>query len=108
MLFAKLRQQVAPANVLLAARMLVVAMHDIRRYFDGDLGPLVEVVSCWGVFEWLLWDAFDMGYTVGIMCNSDGHKGRPKGLKDRSLGEFGIAKWPDLRAGRIADTQCHL
>ncbi|MCB0188401.1 MAG: DUF3604 domain-containing protein, partial [Caldilineaceae bacterium] len=63
---------------------------DIRRYFDQELGPLVEVVSCWGVFEWLLWDAFDMGYIVGIMCNSDGHKGRP-GAEGPGAGEFGIA-----------------
>jgi hypothetical protein len=50
---------------------------DIKLYFDQELGPLVELVSCWGVFEWMLWDAFDCGYIVGIMCNSDGHKGRP-------------------------------
>ncbi len=88
-LFAKLRQQVAPADVLLAAHV-GGRYADIRRYFDQELGPLVEVVSCWGVFEWLLWDAFDMGYTVGIMCNSDGHKGRP-GAEGPGAGEFGIA-----------------
>jgi hypothetical protein len=63
---------------------------DIRKYFDQDLGPLVELVSCWGVFEWLLWDAFDLGYIVGVMCNSDGHKGRP-GAEGPGAGQFGIA-----------------
>jgi peroxiredoxin len=62
---------------------------DIRKYFDQDLGPLVELVSCWGVFEWMLWDAFDMNYIVGVMCNSDGHKGRP-GAEGPGAGQFGI------------------
>jgi hypothetical protein len=63
---------------------------DIRKYVDPELGPLVELVSCWGVFEWMLWDAFDMGYIVGVMCNSDGHKGRP-GAEGPGAGQFGIA-----------------
>ncbi len=88
-LFAKLRQEVNLADVLLAAHV-GGRYADIRRYFDQELGPLVEVVSCWGVFEWLLWDAFEMGYIVGIMCNSDGHKGRP-GAEGPGAGEFGIA-----------------
>lgn len=62
---------------------------DIRKFFDQDLGPLVELVSCWGVFEWLLWDAFDKNYIVGVMCNSDGHKGRP-GAEGPGAGQFGI------------------
>jgi hypothetical protein len=41
------------------------------------------------VFEWMLWDAFELGYTVGVMCNSDGHKGRP-GAEGPGAGEFGI------------------
>jgi hypothetical protein len=63
---------------------------DIRKYFDQELGPLVELVSCWGVFEWMLWDAFELGYIVGVMCNSDGHKGRP-GAEGPGAGQFGIA-----------------
>lgn len=63
---------------------------DIRNYFDQEICPLVEVVSCWGIFEWLLWDAFDCGYVVGIVANSDGHKGRP-GAEGPGAGEFGIA-----------------
>jgi hypothetical protein len=37
----------------------------------------VEIHSAWGTFEWLLRDAFDAGLRVGIVSNSDGHKGRP-------------------------------
>jgi len=62
---------------------------DTRQYFEPDLIPLVEIVSCWGVFEWMLWDALDMGYKIGIVCNSDGHKGRP-GAEGPGAGAFGI------------------
>lgn len=37
----------------------------------------VELHSAWGTFEWLLEDALKKGYRLGIVCNSDGHKGRP-------------------------------
>ncbi len=37
----------------------------------------VEIHSAWGTFEWLLDDAFALGHRVGVVCNSDGHKGRP-------------------------------
>ena len=37
----------------------------------------MEVHSTWGTFEWLLHDAFDQGYRVGVVCHSDDHKGRP-------------------------------
>ena len=30
-----------------------------------------------GNFEWILNDAFDCGYKIGIVASSDGHKGRP-------------------------------
>ncbi|MEX2446813.1 MAG: DUF3604 domain-containing protein, partial [Dehalococcoidia bacterium] len=50
---------------------------DIRMAHDGRVEHTVEVHSAWGTFEWILEDAFDMGYRVGVMCNSDGHKGRP-------------------------------
>ncbi len=62
---------------------------NLRRYFDQDLAPVVEIVSCWGVFEWMLWDAFDQGYIVGVVCNSDGHKGRPGG-EGPGAGQFGV------------------
>ena len=37
----------------------------------------MEIHSSWGSFEWLVQDAFRLGYRVGIVANSDGHKGRP-------------------------------
>ena len=50
---------------------------DIKLHHDGRFEHSVEIHSAWGTFEWLLHDAFDCGYPVGIVCNSDGHKGRP-------------------------------
>ena len=88
-LFERIRQYVDPNEVLLGAHV-GGRYADINSYFDQELGPLVEVVSCWGIFEWLLWDAFDKGYIVGVMGNSDGHKGRP-GAEGPGAGEFGIS-----------------
>jgi len=62
---------------------------DIRRYLDEQLTPVVEIESCWGVFEWMLWDALEKGHRVGVVCNSDGHKGRP-GAEGPGAGIFGI------------------
>ncbi len=50
---------------------------DIRLAHDPVLETAVEVHSAWGTFEWLLQDAFEANYRVGVVCNSDGHKGRP-------------------------------
>lgn len=50
---------------------------DIAFAHDVRLERAVEVHSSWGTFEWLLADAFALGYRVGVVCNSDGHKGRP-------------------------------
>lgn len=50
---------------------------DIKASHDRRLERAVEVHSAWGTFEWLIEDAFEQGYRVGIMSNSDGHKGRP-------------------------------
>ena len=49
---------------------------DIAISHDVRLERAVEVHSDWGTFEWLLEDAFRQGYRVGILANSDGHKGR--------------------------------
>lgn len=70
-LFAKLR-----------GKDCVVMAHVGGRYADIEFAhdPLetaVEVHSAWGTFEWLLGDAFEKNYRVGIVANSDGHKGRP-------------------------------
>ncbi len=60
----------------------VVFAHVGGRYADiqsheGNLERSVEIHSAWGTFEWLLQDALRNGYRVGIVSNSDGHKGRP-------------------------------
>ena len=41
------------------------------------LETAVELHSAWGTFEWILTDGFKLGRRVGVVCNSDGHKGRP-------------------------------
>jgi hypothetical protein len=50
---------------------------DIAYAHDGRRERTVEVHSTWGTFEWLLHDAFDRGFRVGVVCHSDDHKGRP-------------------------------
>jgi hypothetical protein len=50
---------------------------DVKYAHDGRLERTVEVHSSWGTFEWILHDAFDKGYRVGVVCHSDDHKGRP-------------------------------
>ncbi len=50
---------------------------DIKMAHDNRIEKAVEVHSAWGTFEWLIQDAFEQGYRVGIVSNSDGHKGRP-------------------------------
>lgn len=50
---------------------------DIKIAHDKRHERSVEVHSAWGTFEWLIQDALEQGYRVGIMSNSDGHKGRP-------------------------------
>ncbi len=74
------------ANALfekLAGKDCIVLAHvggryaDIRQAHDGRLETAVEVHSAWGTFEWILRDAFEKNYRVGVVCNSDGHKGRP-------------------------------
>ncbi len=61
---------------------------DIRLAHDGRFERSVEVHSSWGTFEWLLHDALELGHRVGVVCNSDGHKGRP-GASYPGAGKFG-------------------
>jgi hypothetical protein len=49
---------------------------DIKMAHDAKIERAVEVHSDWGTFEWLIQDAFEQDYRVGILANSDGHKGR--------------------------------
>ena len=49
---------------------------DIKMAHDARIERSVEVHSDWGTFEWLIQDALEQGYRIGILANSDGHKGR--------------------------------
>lgn len=44
---------------------------------NPNIETAVEMHSAWGSFEWVLTDGFPMRRRVGVVCNSDGHKGRP-------------------------------
>jgi hypothetical protein len=55
---------------------------------DPAIELAVEVHSAWGTFEWLVDDALQRGYQIGICANSDGHKCRP-GSSYPGAGEFG-------------------
>jgi Protein of unknown function (DUF3604) len=60
----------------------VVVAHVGGRYADikfahHPMETAVEVHSAWGTFEWILRDALENNYRVGVVANSDGHKGRP-------------------------------
>ncbi len=61
---------------------------DIAVAHDGRFEKSVEIHSSWGSFEWLLHDAFRLNYRVGVVANSDGHKGRP-GASYPGAGMFG-------------------
>lgn len=50
---------------------------DVKYAHDSRTEPSVEIHSCWGTFEWIVRDALEAGYRVGIVAASDGHKGRP-------------------------------
>jgi Protein of unknown function (DUF3604) len=50
---------------------------DVKYAHDGRVERTVEVHSSWGTFEWILHDAFEKGFRVGVVCHSDDHKGRP-------------------------------
>ncbi len=63
---------------------------DIVGFHDPALEPLVEIYSDWGRFEWLLEDALRGGYRVGVVANSDGHKGRP-GASHPGASQFGAS-----------------
>ena len=59
-----------------------VFAHVGGRYADmamhaEDVEVAMEIHSAWGTFEWLVDDALERGYRIGICANSDGHKTRP-------------------------------
>ncbi len=61
---------------------------NIGRTDGGALRTSVEVHSDWGTFEWIMADSFELGYRHGLVCNSDGHKGRP-GASHPGASSFG-------------------
>lgn len=70
---------------------------DVAYAHDAMLEPSVEIHSSWGTFDWILQDALKMGYRVGIVAGSDGHKGRPG------------ASYPgDAKFGAYGGLTCHL
>jgi hypothetical protein len=50
---------------------------DVDFAHDGTIETAMEIHSAWGSFEWLMADCFALGHRVGVVCNSDDHKGRP-------------------------------
>ena len=50
---------------------------DIKYAHDPRKETAMEIHSAWGTFEWLITDGFPLGHRSGVVCNSDGHKGRP-------------------------------
>jgi hypothetical protein len=72
MLFAALRDEDAFAYAHVGGRYA-----DIALAHDDHIERSVELHSAWGTFTWLLHDALRLGYRVGVVANSDGHKGRP-------------------------------
>ena len=61
---------------------------DVAYAHDGRLETAMEIHSAWGTFEWLMADCFEQGYRVGVVANSDGHKGRP-GASYPGASQFG-------------------
>ena len=90
----------------------VVMAHVGGRYADikfahDPLETAVEVHSAWGTFEWIVRDAFEKNYRVGIVGNSDGHKGRP-GACYPGASFFGSYGRTHLLPGRAARPRRHL
>ena len=61
---------------------------DVKYAHDAKIEPSVEIHSAWGTFEWIVMDALEAEYRVGIVASSDGHDGRP-GAKYPGVAEFG-------------------
>jgi hypothetical protein len=61
---------------------------DISYAHDPRIETSMEIHSAWGTFEWLIIDSFRLNYRCGVVCNSDGHKGRP-GASHPGAASFG-------------------
>ena len=82
-LFSKLENEDSIVYAHVGGRPADIAYTD-----SPKLRTAVEVHSDWGTFEWIMTDAFRLGYRVGLVCNSDGHKGAP-GANHPGASEFG-------------------
>ncbi len=60
---------------------------NLANYFDQALMPLVEICSCWGVFEWFAGEAFRRRAVFGFSAGSDDHTARP-GMSATPRGHF--------------------
>lgn len=84
---------------------------DITMAHDPRIERTVEVHSTWGTFEWLLHDAFDMGYRVGVVCHSDDHKGRPGATRPGAstfgaIGGLSCYFMPELTRDAVFEALC--
>ena len=91
-LFERLRHEDAIVTAHVGGRYA-----DVKYAHDANVEPSVEIHSAWGSFEWVVQDAFDANYRIGIVASSDGHKGRPG------------ASYPgDAEFGSYGGLTCHL
>ncbi|MFH1089859.1 MAG: DUF3604 domain-containing protein [Candidatus Uhrbacteria bacterium] len=77
----------------LRSKKVIVFAHVGGRYadlriHDEKIEKAVEIHSGWGTFEWFFHDALKRGYKIGVVANSDGHKGRP-GASYPGVSHFG-------------------
>lgn len=94
--FKDLATDASTANELfkkLKSKKVVVFAHVGGRYADLSMHDektekAVEIHSSWGTFEWFFHDALKRGYKIGVVANSDGHKGRP-GASYPGVSHFG-------------------
>jgi len=82
-LFAALKEEDCVLYAHIGGRPANIAQAD-----GGWLRTSLEVHSDWGTFEWIMADSFELGYRHGLVCNSDGHKGRP-GASHPGASSFG-------------------
>lgn len=74
---ARLFQNLKKQKVAVFAFAHVGGRYSDISVHDPDIELAVEVHSAWGTFEWLVEEALERGYRIGICANSDDHKGRP-------------------------------
>ena len=80
------------------------------KFAHDPMETAVEVHSAWGTFEWIVRDAFEKNYRVGIVGNSDGHKGRPGACYPGAsfFGSYGgLTCFLAERLDRDAIFECH-